>query len=85
MLKRLLITACFLLSSCGDNPFQDNGPIKDTNYAQIRLEMQRCDHIESEGSFSASMRWAPKTDCLKHLQKRIVETGKSLDDKAFNL
>jgi len=71
---------CFLLTGCGDNPFSDNAPIKDTDYAQIRLEMERCSHIASEGSFTASMRWSPKTDCLKHLKTRIVATGNKTND-----
>ncbi len=67
---------CGVLTGCGDNPFNDKSPIKDTDYAQIRLEMERCTHISSEGSFVASMRWSPKTDCLKHLKSRIIATGK---------
>ncbi len=75
-----MIVLCALLSACGDDPFEDNAPIKDTDYAQIRLEMERCSHINDEGSFTASMRWSPKTDCLKHLKTRIVATRGNTND-----
>ncbi len=74
---------CVLLTGCGDDPFQDNESIKDTDYALIRLEMERCSHVGTEGSFTASMRFSPKTACLKHLKTRIVRTGhqtNSLDE-----
>lgn len=66
-----------MLTGCGDNPFKDKTKIKDTNYAAIRLEMQRCAHVNEEGSIIATMRWSPRIDCLKHLQTRIVKTGKA--------
>ncbi len=74
-----LIGLCIFLTGCGDNPFTDHSKIKDTDYAQIRIEMERCSHISSEGSFAASMRFSPKTDCLKHLKNRIVNTGQQLN------
>jgi hypothetical protein len=76
MNKFIKISAlCLLLSGCGDNPFGDFEEIKDTDYAQIRLEMERCSHIVSEGSLYARLSWSPKTDCLKHLKYRIIHTG----------
>lgn len=80
MNKLMVFGLCALLSACGDNPFEDNTRIKDTDYAQIRLEMQRCEHVNSEGSFTASIRWSPKTDCLKHLKTRIVATGNKTNE-----
>lgn len=77
MSKALIIGLCTLLSACGDNPFSDNSRIKDTDYAQIRLEIERCSHISEEGSLFASMRWSPKMECLKHLKSRIIVTGNS--------
>ena len=65
-----------MLSACGDNPFNDETKIPDTDYAQIRIEMDRCAHIE-EGSFLATMRFSPKMKCLNHLKERIVHTGKA--------
>ena len=79
MNKYLLIGGCLFLVGCGDNPFNDNTPIKDTDYASIRIEMSRCDHVSAEGSFSASMRWSPRMDCLKHLQSRIIKTGNAVN------
>jgi hypothetical protein len=69
-----------MLSGCGDNPFSDNAPILDTDYAQIRLEMERCSHIDKEGTIAANLRWSPKTDCLKHLKTRIVSKGNKTND-----
>lgn len=82
-MKRLIsiVCVCCLVCSCGDNPFSDNELIKDTDYAQIRLEMGRCSHIASEGSFLVRMRWSPKTDCLNHLKTRIVSSGNALNNK----
>jgi len=77
----LIITAAsLLLTACGDNPFNDNTPIKDTNYAEIRLEIERCNHVDKEGSFLATLRWSPKMSCLKHLRGRIVTTGKATNE-----
>jgi hypothetical protein len=78
-----LVGLCALLTGCGDDPFSDYSSIKDTDYALIRLEMQRCSHVDTEGSFTASMRWSPKTDCLKHLQTRIVSTGNKLNNEGL--
>ena len=72
-----MIAISFLLTGCGDNPFNDNEPIQDKDYALIRIEIQRCAHVEKEGSFMASMRWSPSASCLKHLKSRIVNTGKA--------
>lgn len=63
---------CFALSSCGDNPFSDNSKINGDDYASIRLEIERCNHVDKEGSFSASMRFSPRMSCLKHLKTRII-------------
>lgn len=68
---------CAFLTGCGDDPFSDYSPIKESDYAQIRIEMDRCAHIIDEGSFWAIFRWAPKTDCLKHLKTRIVPDKES--------
>jgi len=77
MNKTLIVGICLLLTGCGDNPMGDNRSIKDTNYAMIRLEMQRCSHFEEEGGVHSLFRFYPRTDCLKHLQTRIVVTGKA--------
>jgi hypothetical protein len=77
--KCFILGCCLILTGCGDNPFNDNDPILDTDYARIRIEMERCTHVSAEGSFSASMRWSPRMDCLKHLQTRIVVTGKAIN------
>lgn len=79
-MKKILITACLLLTACGDNPFNDNTPIKDTDYASIRIEMDRCSHITDEGSWAANFRFSPKMKCLNHLKTRIVRTGKAKEE-----
>ena len=73
----LIVLSCLTLTACGDNPFNDNQPIKDTDYSMIRIEMDRCSHIDKEGSWAAQFRVSPKTACLNHLKKRIVHTGKA--------
>lgn len=75
--KYILLFPLMCLSSCGDNPFNDNEKIKDTDYAQIRIEMERCKEVANEGSAIAAFRWSPKTECLKHLKSRIINTGKA--------
>jgi hypothetical protein len=70
-----ILIASSLTACGGDNPFSDTTPIKDTDYAQIRIEIQRCSHISEEGSFTTSLRNAPRTACLNHLKSRIVQTG----------
>lgn len=77
MNKRIILCATLLLTGCGDNPFNDHEPIQDTDYASIRIEMDRCAHVDKEGSFLASFRWSPKMACLNHLKTRIVHTGKA--------
>jgi len=72
-MRIIILISCLLLVSCGDNPYKDNKPIKVTDYARIRLEIQRCNHIDCEGNFSSMFRWSPKNDCLKHLSTRIVK------------
>lgn len=71
-----VIALTSMLAACGDNPFNDTDKIHDTDYAQIRIEMDRCAHIE-EGSFLATMRFSPRMKCLNHLKTRIVHTGKA--------
>jgi len=66
-----------MLCACGDNPFNDDTKIPDTDYAQIRIEMDRCSHVADEGSFLATLRFSPKMKCLNHLKERIVHTGKA--------
>ena len=79
MNKTIILCASLLLllTGCGDNPFNDREPIEDTDYASIRIEMDRCAHVDQEGSFLASFRWSPKMACLNHLKTRIVHTGKA--------
>ena len=80
MIKPIILCASLLLTGCGDNPFNDREPIQDTDYASIRIEMERCAHVAQEGSFSASFRWSPKMACLNHLKTRIVHTGKASEE-----
>lgn len=71
----LILIGCLSVTACGDNPFNDNKPINDNDYSLIRIEMDRCSHIDKEGSWAAQFRISPKTSCLNHLKKRIVHTG----------
>jgi hypothetical protein len=80
MIKLLITCMALALTGCGDNPFNDREPIQDTDYASIRIEMDRCAHVDKEGSFSASFRWSPKMACLNHLKTRIVHTGKAKEE-----
>lgn len=80
MNKSLIICISLLLTACGDNPFNDRSPIQDTDYATIRIEMDRCAHVANEGSWVANLRWSPKMACLNHLKDRIVHTGKAKEE-----
>jgi len=76
--KIVTISLCTLfITACGDNPFNDDTPLNDNDYAMIRIEMDRCSHITKEGSWTANMRWSPKMSCLEHLKHRIIHTGKA--------
>lgn len=77
-MSKLSITFIALfLTACGDNPFSDSTKIPDTDYAQIRIEIERCSHISDEGSWVAQFGFSPKMSCLNHLKTRIVQTGKA--------
>lgn len=72
-----IILCTTFVTACGDNPFNDRTPINDNDYSLIRIEMDRCSHIDKEGSWAAQFRISPKTSCLNHLKKRIVHTGRA--------
>ena len=76
---RIAIMLCvsLLLTGCGDNPFNDREPIQVTDYASIRIEIDRCAHVDKEGSFLSSFRWYPQMACLNHLKTRVVRTRKA--------
>lgn len=76
--KIITVAICTILTTaCGDNPFHDNTPINDNDYAMIRIEMNRCNHITKEGSWASNLHFSPRMACLNHLKKRIVHTGKA--------
>jgi hypothetical protein len=83
--KFVTISLCTLLiTGCGDNPFSDHTPIQDNDYAMIRIEMSRCNHISKEGSILANFHWSPRMACLNHLKERIVHTGNAAPEGIEN-
>ena len=66
---------CLLLTSCGDNPFNDSSPILDSDYSIVRIEMERCRHIKEQGSWIANLRISPISACYIHLKSRIKSSG----------